>query len=110
MVYTDAATEPQNVGRFVLTNFINEAGLEALGGNLFRETPASGGPVQGAPGDEGFATVRQGYAETSNVNIASEITQLIAAQRANEMTPKGVEKADQLSATAPNTTRTTAHP
>src|SRR5690606_25615458 len=69
LVYVDGAAEPQNVGQFVLTTFVDEAGLDALGSNLFRETPASGGPIQGVPGDPGCATVRQGYVEASNVNI-----------------------------------------
>jgi len=75
-------TTPQVVGQFELTNFQNDAGLEAQGDNLFLETPASGAPNTGTPGAIGFGTVLQGFLETSNVNAVNEITALITAQRA----------------------------
>ena len=76
--------------------FANEAGLQAQGGNNFLETDASGSPIQGMPNDPGFGTIHQGYLESSNVNVVSEITNLITAQRAYEMNSKVIEAADQM--------------
>lgn len=99
---TPDAAEPQLVGRITLATFINEAGLEPIGDNLLRETLASGAELVGLPGEEGVATVRQGYVETSNVNVVEEITDLIAAQRAYEMNAKVIETADQMSSRVSN--------
>jgi len=96
LAYVNGQTEPENVGQFELATFVNEAGLEAIGDNLFRETPASGIPILGIPGQLGFAGVRQGYVESANVNIVSEITSLISAQRAYEMNSRVVEAGDQM--------------
>ena len=93
---------PQNVGQLTLTNFANEAGLEPLGDNLFLETPASGPGVGGTPGTTGFGTILQGFLETSNVNVVSEITNLITAQRAYEMNSKVIETSDQMLQTLTN--------
>jgi len=90
---------PQTVGQFQLAAFPNEAGLEQLGGNLLRETPASGSPTTGNPGSTGFGQLQQGFLETSNVNVVSEITNLITAQRAYEMNSKVIQTADAMSAT-----------
>lgn len=90
---------PQELGQLTLANFVNEAGLDPMGGNLYRETPASGAPVIGVPADEGFATVHQGYLESSNVDPVKEITQLISAQRAYEMNSKVLQAADEMAAT-----------
>jgi flagellar basal-body rod protein FlgG len=79
------AAAPTTVGQLQLASFPNEAGLQALGGNYLQETPASGTAVTGSPGATAFGTIQQGYLETSNVNIVSEITDLITAQRAYEM-------------------------
>ena len=87
---------PQTVGQLQLTRFPNEAGLSALGGNLYLETPASGAPQSGVPGSAGYGTIQQGYLETSNVNSVNEITALITAQRAYEMNSKVVTAADQM--------------
>lgn len=100
--FIDGLQEPQLVGQITLTTFVNEAGLEALGDNLFRETPASGQPQIGVPGQQGLATIRQGYVETSNVNIVEEITNLIQVQRAYEMNAKVIETGDQMSSTVTN--------
>tara|TARA_B100000614_G_scaffold256744_1_gene275838 strand:+ start:1275 stop:2030 length:756 start_codon:yes stop_codon:yes gene_type:complete len=89
----------QNVGQLELTNFPNEAGLEAIGQNLFLETPSSGAPIIGNPGQEGFGTVLQGFLEVSNVNSVSEITNLITAQRAYEMNSKVITTSDEMMAT-----------
>jgi flagellar basal-body rod protein FlgG len=89
-------TTPQTVGQLQLANFPNEGGLEALGSSLFQETPASGSPVTGAPGSTGFGTLNQGMLETSNVDVVSEITNLITAQRAYEMNSKVIQTSDQM--------------
>ncbi len=89
-------TAPQTVGQFQLANFPNEAGLEALGNNLFIETPASGQPITGNPTSIGFGALNQGLLETSNVDIVSEITNLITAQRAYEMNSKVIQTTDQM--------------
>jgi flagellar basal-body rod protein FlgG len=88
--------QPQTVGQLQLANFPNEAGLEALGNNLLLETPASGQPTTGNPGSTGFGTLNQGLLETSNVDIVSEITSLITAQRAYEMNSKVIQTTDQM--------------
>jgi flagellar basal-body rod protein FlgG len=94
-----AQTQPQTVGQLQLANFPNEAGLSAQGSNLLTETPASGAPVVGDPGTTAFGTIQQGYLETSNVNVVSEITNLIAAQRAYEMNSKVIQTSDQMMST-----------
>ncbi len=87
---------PQTVGQIELTRFPNEAGLNAVGDNLYLETPASGAPQSGVPGSPGYGTIQQGFLETSNVNSVDEITALITAQRAYEMNSKVVSAADQM--------------
>jgi flagellar basal-body rod protein FlgG len=87
---------PQTVGQLELDRFPNEAGLNAVGNNLYLETPASGSPQAGVPGATGYGTIQQGYLETSNVNSVDEITALITAQRAYEMNSKVVTSADQM--------------
>ena len=87
---------PQTVGQLELTRFPNEAGLNAVGGNLYLETAASGSPQAGVPGSSGYGTIQQGFLETSNVNSVDEITALITAQRAYEMNSKVVTAADQM--------------
>ncbi len=89
-------TTPQTVGQLELTRFPNEAGLNAVGDNLYLETPASGSPQAGVPGTPGYGTIQQGFLETSNVNSVDEITALITAQRAYEMNSKVISAADQM--------------
>lgn len=89
----------QELGRLSMATFANDAGLEPLGDNLFRETPASGTAVNGYPGEQGFGKVKQGYLEDSNVDPVREITALIAAQRAYEMNSKVISAADEMAAT-----------
>jgi flagellar basal-body rod protein FlgG len=100
-VYVRIGTEAtlQLIGQFTLASFTNEAGLDPLGSNLYRETPASGAPVIGVPGDPGFGTMHQGYLENSNVDAVKEITELISAQRAYEMNSKVIQAADDMYAT-----------
>jgi flagellar basal-body rod protein FlgG len=89
-------TAPSVVGQLELSNFSNEAGLEAIGDNLYTETAASGQPSSGSPGAIGFGTLLQGSLETSNVNAVSEITSLITAQRAYEMNAKVITASDEM--------------
>ena len=84
---------------FKLGTFQNEAGLEAMGDNLYLETPASGSPITGSPGDTGFGTILQGFLETANVNAVEEISQLISAQRAYEMNSKVIQTSDEMMGT-----------
>lgn len=90
------AAEPQLVGQIALASFVNEAGLEPIGGNLFRESIASGSATVGVPGDPGVARVQQGYLESSNVDPVKEITELISAQRAYEMNAKIMQAVDEM--------------
>jgi flagellar basal-body rod protein FlgG len=93
---------PQQIGQLTIANFVNDAGLQALGGNYFQKTQASGQPTVGVPGDSAFGVIQQGYIEASNVDPVTEITNLIAAQRAYEMNSKVIQAADQMSGTISN--------
>jgi len=93
-------TAPNVVGVIELATFVNEGGLQALGGNLYKETAASGAPTAGTPGSTGIGTLTQGYTEASNVDAVAEITALIVAQRAYEMNSKVISTADNMLATA----------
>ena len=84
------------VGQITLANFPNAAGLNALGGNLFQATEASGAATTGLPGSPSFGTIAQGYLEGSNVDPVKEITDLISAQRAYEMNSKVIQAADDM--------------
>lgn len=94
--YFNDQTEPQNLGQITLVNFVNEKGLEAIGSNLFLETPASGAPMAGVPGEQGLGTLRQGYLEESAVDPVREISELIKAQRGYELNSKVITAADQM--------------
>jgi flagellar basal-body rod protein FlgG len=85
-----------NVGQLQLATFANEAGLQAMGDNLFKDTAASGNPITGVPGSTGFGTIQQGFLETSNVNMVNEITSMISAQRAYELASKVVQTSDEM--------------
>ncbi len=88
--------DPQQIGQLELAAFINAAGLEAIGDNLYLETPASGSPNVATPGSPGFGTLMQGYLELSNVNAVEEISALIVAQRAYEMNARVITAADEM--------------
>ena len=88
-----------NTGQLQISTFLNDAGLEAVGDNLFKETPASGTPTAGTPGSTGFGTILQGFLETSNVNAVEEISNLISAQRAYEMNSKVIQTSDEMMGT-----------
>ena len=87
---------PTVVGQLQTATFYNEAGLDAIGDNLFLESGASGAPNVSTPGDVGFGTLMQHYTESSNVDAVSEITNLIVAQRAYEMNSKVITTADEM--------------
>ena len=87
---------PTTLGQLTLTRFINEAGLLPIGNNMFTETPASGTALDGIPATLGAGSLLQGNLEQSNVNSVTEITNLIAAQRAYEMNGKVITAADQM--------------
>ena len=87
---------PQQLGNIELASFINPAGLDPRGQNLFTETVASGNPVTGAPGSAGLGTLMQGHVETSNVNVVQELVTMIQTQRAYEMNSKAIQTSDQM--------------
>ncbi len=96
IVTTDGQVEPQTAGQLQLATFANDAGLEAIGNNLFLETPASGNASLSTPGSPGFGSIQPGALETSNVNVVSEITNLITAQRAYEMNSRVIQTSDEM--------------
>lgn len=96
IVTLDGQVAPQIAGQLELATFANEAGLEAVGDNLLMESVASGAPTTATPGSPGFGTVRQGFLETSNVNVVAELTNLITAQRAYEMNSKVIQTSDDM--------------
>ncbi len=98
-VQLDGQTDMSNVGQLEIATFSNPSGLEAVGDNLFLESAASGAPNAAAPGTLGFGTVLQKFLESSNVNVVSEITDLIKAQRAYEMNSKVIQTSDQMMST-----------
>jgi flagellar basal-body rod protein FlgG len=100
-VYAQVASSstPQLLGQLTLVDFANDSGLQPLGNNLYRETPASGQPVSGVAGDPGFGSLQQSYLEGSNVDPVKEITDLISAQRAYEMNSKVIQAADDMEGT-----------
>ena len=93
---------PQLVGQLELATFPNETGLDAQGGNLFLQSAASGAAATAVPGSPGVGSVLQGFVETSNVNVVSEISNLITAQRAYEMNSKVITAGDQMMSTLTN--------
>ncbi len=97
-VYAQVAgqTTQTLLGQFSLASFPNSAGLEELGGNLFRQTVSSGSATAGVPGQIDFGKIEQGYLEGSNVDPVKEITDLISAQRAYEMNSKVIQAADDM--------------
>ena len=90
------STTPTTVGQIGLTRFINKAGLQSVGDNLFTDTPASGAPQDGVANADGFGDIQQGNLEQANVEVVSELSDLIAAQRAYEMNAKVISAADQM--------------
>ncbi|MDN4052980.1 flagellar basal-body rod protein FlgG [Massilia sp. YIM B02763] len=89
-------TAPTELGQLTLTTFVNPAGLQALGENLFSETGASGAPNEGVPGTGAFGKLKQGALEGSNVQVVEEMVDMIAAQRTYEMNTKVLSAADNM--------------
>lgn len=87
---------PQQVGQLQLASFINPAGLDPRGGNLFAETAASGPPEAGNPATNGLGALNQGALEASNVNVVEELVAMIQAQRGYEINSKAIQTADQM--------------
>lgn len=92
----DGTVALSNLGQIDIVTFANDAGLESIGDNLYLETPASGTPVTGTAGEDGFGAIIQGTLELSNVDIVSEITRMISAQRAYEMNSKVIQTSDEM--------------
>jgi len=95
-VLVPSSPSPQPAGTIELANFVNPAGLDPRGQNLFSETNASGAPTTGAPGSDGLGAVLQGYLESSNVNVVQELVNMIQTQRAYEMNSKAIQTSDQM--------------
>jgi len=87
---------PTTIGQLQLAMFINPAGLQSLGENLYAETAASGTPSSNAPGSNGAGLLNQGYVETSNVNVVEELVNMIQTQRAYEINSKAIQTSDQM--------------
>ena len=90
------STTSQIIGQIGLTRFINKGGLQPVGNNQFTDTPSSGAPQDGIASAEGYGTITQGSLEQANVDVVSEMSDLIAAQRAYEMNAKVISAADQM--------------
>ncbi len=90
------STAPQALGQLQLANFMNPAGLDPRGGNLFAETAASGTPQTGNPASNGLGAINQGAVESSNVNVVEELVAMIQAQRAYEINSKAIQTSDQM--------------
>jgi flagellar basal-body rod protein FlgG len=90
------STSPQNIGTITLASFVNPAGLDPRGQNIFQETAASGQPNAGTPNSNGLGGLMQGFVETSNVNVVQELVTMIQTQRAYEMNSKAIQTSDQM--------------
>ena len=88
--------KPNTVGQLQLASFVNPAGLEPKGQNLYGETAASGTPNAGAPNSNGLGALQQGFVEGSNVNVVEELVSMIATQRAYELNSKAIQTSDQM--------------
>ena len=94
-----------NVGQLTLVRFPNPSGLSSEGGNLLAETPASGAPTTGTPGQDGLGQIQQGFLEKSNVQMVSELVKLITAQRAYEINSRAIRAGDEMLTAANNLIR-----
>lgn len=97
--------EPVEIGQIELTRFANPGGLSAQGGNLYEATQASGRPIIGVPGENGLGSLRQGFLESSNVDVVQEMVNLISAQRAYEINSKMITTSEEMLQTANNLKR-----
>ena len=98
----DNQVATQQIGQFSMSNFINDAGLQSIGNNLYLQTTASGAPTVGVAGNPSYGTILQGFIESANVNAVTEITSLITAQRAFEMNSQVVQASDEMLRTVSN--------
>jgi flagellar basal-body rod protein FlgG len=94
--------QTQNAGQIALSQFINPGGLANYGSGLFTETQASGAPQDGTPLQNGLGSIQQGYLENSNVQVVTQMVQMIQAQRAYEVNSKAIQAADQMMQQADN--------
>lgn len=88
--------EPRNIGQIQIANFINPAGLNSIGRNLYTASPASGDPIVSTPGENGTGALGQGELESSNVNIVEEMVTMITGQRAYELNSKVIKTGDEM--------------
>lgn len=101
-VETTEDDELQEIAQIQLADFLNPAGLEAMGENNFRATTASGEVQEGIPGEDGMGNLRQGFLESSNVNVAEEMVNMIKAQRAYEINSQSIQTSDEMMGIANN--------
>jgi flagellar basal-body rod protein FlgG len=95
-VLQPGSSQPVQVGQLQLATFVNPAGLQSMGENLFTETAASGTPSANTPGTNGTGLLNQGFVETSNVNVVEEMVNMIQTQRAYEINSKAISTSDQM--------------
>ena len=93
---TSGSPAPTEIGQLQLASFINPGGLQSQGENLYIETASSGSPSTGNPGSNGLGALNQGFVETSNVNVAEELVNMIQAQRAFEINSRSIQASDQM--------------
>jgi len=93
---SSGSTTPTQIGQLQLASFINPGGLQSQGENLYIETASSGSPSTGNPGSNGLGLLNQGYVETSNVNVAEELVNMIQTQRAFEINSRSIQASDQM--------------
>jgi flagellar basal-body rod protein FlgG len=89
-------TQPDEIGQLELARFVNPAGLTSIGQNLYQETLASGPPIRGEAGRDGFGQIEQGYLEASNVSVVEEMIDMITAQRSYEINSKSIRTAEEM--------------
>jgi flagellar basal-body rod protein FlgG len=104
-INTQGSTTPQTIGNITLVRFVNPAGLNSTGKNLFLESAASGAPAVGVPGETGLGTISQGFIENSNVQVVDEMVNMIIAQRAYEIISKTIQGSDEMLQVASNLRR-----
>jgi flagellar basal-body rod protein FlgG len=95
-VQQSGQVSPTQVGTIQLATFVNNGGLQSAGENLYLETASSGTPTPNTPGSNGAGVLNQNYIETSNVNVAEELVQLITTQRAYELNSRAIQTSDQM--------------
>jgi flagellar basal-body rod protein FlgG len=95
-VQVSGSATPTQIGTIQLASFVNVGGLQSVGENLYVETASSGTPTPNTPGTNGTGVLNQGYVETSNVNVAEELAQMIQTQRAYELNSKAISTSDNM--------------